>query len=149
MIDGLCTNRHRLSQALLEEYLLNNLEQEYEHFKIRNIEIEKKITKKKKQRTAKQINSEMERLNLMFQKDRISFEYYDGEYTKLRKELDDLSIVEVSPNVNYSYLESVLQSDVNQIYNALSPENRQAFWHRIIKEIHLTADSKVDYIIFL
>ena len=144
-----CQHRHNLSQNLVEEYLVNNLEKEYEKFRLRAVHISDKPQPKKNKRTLKQINTELERLNLMFQKDRISFEYYDIEYVKLKKELDELSCIDDEPKKDYSYLESVLSCNLRNVYDALDPEGKQAFWHQIIKEIHITADRQVDWVDFL
>ena len=82
-----------MSQNLIEEYLLKNLEREYELFKVRISTVSEKQKQKKNKRTPKQINAERERLNLMFQKNRISFDYYDAEYAKLDKELAELDTI--------------------------------------------------------
>lgn len=149
MIDRLCTYRHRQSQNLMEEYLLTNLRHEYASFQIRCANISEKKKIEKKHRTLKQINSEMNRLNILFQKDRISFEYYESEYEKLQKELDDIGTIKDSPKKEYSYIEQVLAGEIVDIYNSLTPESRQTFWHRIIKEIHLKPEGQVDYVDFL
>lgn len=148
-IDNLCYFKHKMSQNLIEEYLLNNLESEYEQFKLRSVDVSEKKKPKKNNRTSKQIQTEMDRLNLMFQKDRISFDYYDAEYSKLKKEMDELNITELPQKKNYCYLESILRCDFRNMYDTLSSENRQAFWHQIIDEIHLTADNQIDYVDFL
>lgn len=148
-IDNLCQFRHKMSQNLIEEYLLNNLESEYEQFKTRSVNVSEKLKPKKNKRTSKQIQTEMDRLNLMFQKDRISFDYYDEEYSKLKKELEELSVAELPVKKDFSYLENVLKCDFRNMYDTLSQENRQAFWHQIIDEIHLTVDNQIDYVDFL
>ena len=69
MIDRICTNRHRLSQNLIESYLLDNLEHEFNAYKIRVEDIKKrKMKERPKARMEKQIDKEMERLNILFQK---------------------------------------------------------------------------------
>lgn len=149
LLNRLCQNRHNLSQNLVEEYLLNNLDAEYRKFRLRSSYIEEKKKPQKAKRTARQIRTEMERLNLMFQKDRIAFEYYDTEYRKLQKEIDELNMIEFEEEKDYSYLESLLKCDFKNIYGALDPEGRQAFWHRIIKEIYITPDRQIDRVEFL
>lgn len=149
-IDNLCSFRRKPSQNLIEDYLFNNLEKEYEKFQIRVIDISEKKKPKKNIRTPKQIQSEIDRLNLLFQKDRISFDYYDSEYSKLKKEMNELSITaDVPDKKTYSYLENILKMDFRSMYQSLTPENCQAFWHQIISEIHLTKDSQIDHVDFL
>lgn len=150
-ISNQCSYHHNVSQNLIEEYLVNNLGYEFDRFKIRNAEVLEKTKKcQKKQRTEKQILNEMDRLNLLFQKDRVSFDYYDKEYMKLKDELDNLQNTLLPDKKNdYSYVESVLNEGIQHVYSSLSKENKQAFWHRIIDRIYLTEDHQVDHIDFL
>jgi hypothetical protein len=149
LIDGLCQFRHRVSQNLIEEYLLNNLEAEYHKFKVCEVSVAEKSKQAKNKRTRKQVRSEMDRLNLMFQKDRIAFDYYDREYAKLQKELETLNVIEELPRKDYTYLENILCSDFLTMYRNLSTENRQAFWHRILAQIYVTVGGQIDHVDFL
>ena len=144
-----CTYTHNVSQILIEKYLLDNLENEFQDFCFRNVSVNasKKIDKKK--RSAKQINTEIERLNFMFQKDRISFEYYNDQYEKLNRELDEIRVVVDYPAKDYSYLKNLFQSGVKNVYDALDLEGKQAFWHDIIREIHIDENHQIDRVDFL
>ena len=96
------------------------------------------------------ITEELERLNILFQKGRVSYEYYEKEYARLEKELSNASIIEFQPSrMNPETLRKILNGDFKQAYETLSPENRQAYWRGIIKEIVLTEDHQIDHIIFL
>lgn len=150
MIDRICTNRHRLSQNLVESYLLENLEREFELYKIRVEDIRKKKKKEARApRTEKQIEKEMERLNILFQKGRITWEYYSDQYDALEKEKADLKLVIIEQDPDYSSIEELLGQDFRAIYNSLTPENRRAFWRNTIRQIHIGPDytvKKVDFI---
>lgn len=150
MIDRICTNRHRLSQNLMESYLLENLEREFAAYKIRVEDIRKKKKKEARApRTEKQIEKEMERLNILFQKGRITWEYYSDQYDALEKEKTDLKLVIAEPETDYSSIEELLGQDFRAIYNSLTPENRRAFWRNTIRQIHIGPDytvKKVDFI---
>lgn len=150
MIDRICTNRHRLSQNLIESYLLDNLEHEFNAYKIR-VENIKKQKKKEcpKVRTEKQIDKEMERLNILFQKGRIEWDYYSSEYDALEEEKKQLSVIIPEPEQDYAFIEELLQKDFRSIYNSLSPENRRAFWRNTIRQIHLTPEYTVDFVDFI
>lgn len=150
MIDRICTNRHRLSQNLVESYLLENLEREFEAYKIRVEDIRRKKKKEARApRTEKQIEKEMERLNILFQKGRVTWEYYSEQYDALEKEKTDLKLVSADPETDYSSIEELLGQDFRAIYNSLTPENRRAFWRNTIRQIHIGPDytvKKVDFI---
>lgn len=148
LLNKLCSYTHNVSQNLIEKYLLDNLEKEFRDFCFRNVAISVSKKTDKKKRSAKQISAEIERLNFMFQKDRISFEYYNEQYEKLNNELDELRVVEY-PAKDYSYVENILKSGVMTVYDTLDQEGKQAFWHDIISEIHINENHQVDNVDFL
>ena len=137
MIDRICTNRHKVSQNLIETYLLENLEREFEEYKIRVDEIQKKNKQKPKVRTEEQIEKEMSRLNLLFQKDRITWDYYSKEYDALESEKNGLKAIIIEPESDYSSVESLLQKDFLAIYHSLAEENRRTFWRNKIGRAHV------------
>ena len=149
MIDRICTNKHKVSQNLVETYLLDNLEREFEEYKIRVEEIQKKNKQTPKVRTEEQIEKEMSRLNLLFQKDRITWDYYSKEYDALESEKNSLKTVITEPESDYSFMESLLTKDFLSIYHSLSEENRRTFWRNIIRQIHLKPDYTIDYVDFV
>lgn len=132
-----CSYSHRLSQNLLEKYLLNNLNKEYEHFMARTMSIYNSEPPKKKKRSKNTINAEINRLNLLFQKGRVEYDYYNDEYLRLENELKELEEAPVQ-KTDYSHVEKLLSSDFQKNYNSLSDTNKQVFWHEIIEEIHVT-----------
>ena len=149
MLDRICSNRHRTSQNLVEKYLLDNLETEYKKYRIRCEKIEEQKSKVRKTRTPEKLQNELERLNLLFQKGRIQWEYYSSEYDRIEKEIRELSIIRPEPERDFSYLEELLRADFRSIYTKLSPENRRAFWRSTVKEIHLNEDYTVKAVDFL
>ena len=64
-----------VSQNLIERYLIDHLEYEYNKFKIKCEKL-KGSRKKKKVQTPEKLQKELERLNLLFQKGRIEWDYY-------------------------------------------------------------------------
>lgn len=149
MIDRICTNRHRLSQNLIESYLLDNLEHEFEAYKIRVEAVRKQKKKSPPVRTEKQIDKELDRLNLLFQKGRIEWDYYSREYDALEKEKKDLRIVISEPEPDYSFIESLLAQDFREIYGSLTQENKRTFWKNTIRQIHLKSDYTIDCVDFI
>lgn len=143
-----CSYTSLISQNLIEEYLLNNLESEYHKYQVRCSKIKETTARKKKKRSAASIQSEIERLNILFQKGRIEFDYYEEQYEKLEAELRAFNEVIIREK-DHSNVAEVLNSNFQEMYSSLSLENRQAFWQQIIKAIHVTKDRKVDYVEFL
>ena len=149
ILDRLCPSRHRVSQNLIEKYLLENLSEEYKKYQIRYTKICEQKKKIKDTRTPEKLNKELDRLNLLFQKDRITWEYYSTEYDRIEKELKELSAIHPEPEKDFTYLEELLRSDFKKIYEQLTPENRRTFWRSTIEEIHLNEDYTVESVDFL
>lgn len=149
MIDHICSYRHRLSQNLVENYLLDNLEDEYKNYKVKCEKIEKEKEKQKKKQSPEKLRKELDRLNFLFQKGRIEWDYYNEEYSRVESELNNLQKVLPEPAPNYSYLEELLNTDFRTMYDQLSQENRRAFWRSIIQEIHINEDSTITSVDFL
>jgi len=148
-INHRCTNRHRTSQNLIEAYLLDNLSETYKDFRIRYDKIERQRKKIRKIRTPEKLRKELSRLNLLFQKGRIEWDYYSAEYDRIEKELNDLDSIAPEPAPDFSYLEEILRTDFRSIYHRLTPENRRAFWRSTIQEIYLNEDYTVKCVDFL
>lgn len=143
-----CSYTSRISQNLIEEYLLNNLDTEYRKYQVRCNKVKETQTHKKKKRSADSVRSEIERLNILFQKGRIEFDYYEEQYGKLEDELKSFDEVIIREK-DHSNVVGMLDSDFKEMYSSLSLENRQAFWQQIIKAIYVTKDRNVDYVDFL
>lgn len=151
IIDRICTYRHRVSQNLIEEYLLNNVQAEYDRYLLRCRVSAKERKKAAAKRSPEKIRQEMDRLNLLFQKGRIQDDYYESEYRRLEQELKDACVIIEIPETPHipEHLSTVLSDDFQSIYQALSPENRQILWRNTIRQIYLTEDHQVDHIDFL
>ena len=149
MIDKICSNRHRTSQNLIEAYLLENLETEINKYKVRYKKAQEKKLKTKETKTPEKLQKELERLNLLFQKGRIEWEYYSLEYDRIEQQIKELLNVRPDVEKDFSHLEELLQTDFKNMYNQLSQENRRAFWRSMIKEIYLNDDYTVKDVDFL
>lgn len=146
--DHLCDFRKKISQNRMETYLLNSLEAEYQKYKLDYSVAESPKNIQGKKRTRESYLKELERLNLLFQKERISWEYYDREYEKIQNKLKTIAPAEKKSKRNINYLDNVLKSNFKEMYESLSKENRQSFWQNTIREIHLGDDSAVTSIEF-
>ena len=87
------------------------------------------IARKPKYNRSK-IQSEIDRLNKMYQKGRIDDEDYDAEYDKLQAKLD---MCDLEPQArDLKPLKAFLASDFRDIYDYLSKEEQRALWRSII-----------------
>lgn len=132
-----CSYSHKLSQNLLENYLLQNLTEEYNRFLARSEAVRAAEKPKARKRSRSSINAEISRLNLMFQKGRIEFEYYNEEYERLEAELKALSEEQGSQNRDYSHVAQMLDSNFQDTYRRLTDANKQVFWQQLIESIDI------------
>ncbi len=150
MIDHICNNKKRLSQNLVEKYLLENLEKEFDKYKVRVDTIKKQKQKNAPiKRTERQIQNELERLNVLFQKGRIEWDYYNEEYDKLTAEINRLKEAPIEQEIDYSYIEELLHTDFRSIYNSLSSENKRTFWRNVIQQIVIDENGEIQQVDFL
>ena len=144
------TSTDTLCKMFKSQNVINIINREnYNKFKIKCEKIEKEQEKKKKVQTPEKLQKELERLNLLFQKGRIEWDYYSKEYDRIENELNELLNVAPELEPDYAYLEDLLNTDFRTMYYNLTQENRRAFWHSIIREIHLNTDHTVDSVDFL
>lgn len=82
--------------------------------------------------------AEMERLNLLFLKGRITEQYYDEQYErldkKLKKETERQTVVSLEAYMN---IKEHFSGDWIQLYQKLNAEHKRAFWKKFIKEIYI------------
>ena len=133
-------NRHNsacISESVIEDYMINHVVQSLDH-KIYQIKSLQNAVPKDK---SEKIKAELSRLNLLFQKGRISESYYEEQYVlldrKLKEELERRNIV---PLESYLNIREHFSGDWLDLYRKLDADHKRAFWKNFIKEIHI--DSK-------
>lgn len=151
-----CENRYRTNkhcdfkktiyEEKIEEYLLENLNKYIKNYLSSFDLIDKKKEKVNKTKQRKNIKDEMERLNIMFQKNRITLEQYDHDYEELEKKLNNLK--DEQPKKDLSKLKELLKYDYIEVYKKSKKEDKKAFWSTIIKDICIDEEGKITDIIF-
>lgn len=138
-----CTFTKSKSQKLMEKELLNKITPMLQQY-IVDCEMKEKPKKKPVDKT--KIKEELERLNNMYLKGRISEEMYDAKYTELNKKL-----IDTSNNRKETKKEIQALANVNlvELYNTFTDEEKRTFLRGIIKEIHIDVNYNITDIIFL
>ena len=116
---------------------------------VRVNKVEEQKKKAVKAKTPVQLRRELERLNLLFQKGRIEWDYYNQEYSRIESELNELASVRPEKERDFSYLDDLFKTDFRSIYASLSLENKRAFWRTTIEQILLNDDFSVKCVDFL
>lgn len=125
-----CSFNRVFSELKLEKWLLSCIRPELEKYTA-EIEIQAKTTTPIGNRS--EILDEMERLNYMFKKNRLTVSEYDTEYSKLETKLDEIDTA--SKKVDVSHIREFLESDVLDLYNTLPRDDKRAAWRTIIDKI--------------
>lgn len=147
----ICSNKNALSERKLEKQLLDNLEAYVANSIAKVSNIKDATPGNNNEIKIKEIKEEMDRLNIMFRKNRISEEEYDTDYFKLEKKMGELTAGHIEPRqIDTEHLKELLESNWREIYNNLDREHKRSFWHGIIKEFTLGEDRKIipDSIVF-
>ena len=131
-----CTFKKTISEYKLETFLLDNLD-DFFHEYLLLIKTDKKKNVSKKRYSA--IKLEMDNLNYMFRKGRISAVDYDRDFIALEKELASLDILDDAPPPE-------LSSNWKDSYYILDKNNRRAFWRTIIKDIIIDYDRNISVV---
>lgn len=134
-------NRHGsacISESVIEDYLLHHVVPSLDD-RIYQIESHQKTARRNH---SEKIKAEMSRLNILFQKGRISEEYYDGQYEHLEKKLrDELERNSAAPLEAYRGIRSQLSGDWIELYQKLDAEHKRTFWKNFIREIQIDPET--------
>lgn len=96
-------------------------------------------------RQIKDIKIELDNLNYMFRKGRISASDYDIEYEELEKELKKIEVLTTSKK-EIKDINKFFINDWKTIYNNLEKEKKRALWNSIIKNIVIDKDLNITII---
>lgn len=134
------------SENLIEEMLLNRIDTFLAEREAAMSD--QKPEKKHSNNNVSKYREELDRLNTMFLKGRISEEYYDTEYLRLN---DLIGQYEASRRSHDSieHLREVLVSDWKEMYKDLDKLHRKFFWRDVIRQIIVDDNMNVIDVIFL
>lgn len=138
-----CPFTKSVSERKIEKQFLDNLEQYITNEVIRVTNIEDEQPKNRNAEKVAKLKAELDRLNMMFRKGRISEEEYDTDYMKLEKQIQKLDVEEAPPKKDLDALKGILESDYRTIYSHLTKENKKAFWRNTIKEFAIDENKKI------
>lgn len=139
---GIC-----ITESVIEDYMINHVNNELSR---KIFEIKTGIPKISKADQAPRIRAEMDRLNNIYMKGRMSESEYDRQYEVLEKNLKKAEQERSESEEDYLHIAKTLSGNWLDIYLALDPEHKNAFWKKVIKEIVLSKEThKIDHIEFL
>jgi DNA invertase Pin-like site-specific DNA recombinase len=141
-----CTARGSFSEFNLENKLVESIEDEIDNY-ICNYELSLKNQVAPKIDT-KSIKEEMDRLNKMYQKNRIDEKEYDYEFERLEKKLENAQ-KETPKKKDLTPLYDFLTSGWRNIYHTLSSVEKRALWRSVIDTMTVDVKAKKFTITFI
>ncbi|MBO5319484.1 MAG: recombinase family protein [Ruminococcus sp.] len=139
----ICPFTKSVSERKIEKQLLDNLAQYITNEVIRVESVADARPQNHNEKKINEIKAEMDRLNMMFRKGRISEEEYDTDYLKMEKKLNALDVEEAPPVRDLDALKGILETDYKGLYAQLTKENKKAFWRGLIKEFSIDENKKI------
>lgn len=133
-------------EGKMEEYLLDNLE-DILNAKIYEFEQSQKNTKNNRAEK-KKLSAELSRLNFMFEKGRITEEYYDTRYDEVSAKLKKIEGSDGNQLEKIENIRKDLSGNWKELYSRLDDTGKQAYWKNIIKQIIVSRNGYVEDIIF-
>ncbi len=135
-------NRHscaHFTEYKIEEYMLTHVSSRLER-EMADIEFRKQKAQKPDQSEA--VRREMDRLNLLFQKGRITEAYYDEQYEILDKKLSEYTRDRnCVPMELYKDLLDAFSGNWQELYLTLDKAHKQAFWKSTIRDIQIDKET--------
>ena len=129
-----------LTESVVEDYMLQHVVQKLTHdYNELKIKAKRRTVNSNK---TELLSEELKRLNTMFQKGRITEEFYDKEYERLQSELYLQDNAQLENTLNrYSELVGTFSGDWADVYHKLDNAHKNVFWKSIIKEIRTDKDT--------
>jgi len=140
-----CDFRLSKSELKIESFLVENIDKYINQY---NSEITNGRKKSDYTKEISSVDKELERLNTMYLKGRISEEKYDAEYLSLT-EKKALYETKMNENKQIKEFDALMVDNWKEMYYALDSSGRKRFWREIISEIIIDDSFEITDIIFL
>lgn len=123
---GMCSNRKYISEKKLEEWLLENIEEDYKV----NVTMKPKVKKDDPQK----YRDRLKRLNDMYLYGNITEAEYKAKTSEIQQKLAELS-------KNAPLKTQIFASNWKDLYRELDGKHRQMFWQNLVKEIRVSVEN--------
>lgn len=144
-----CDNRHTISEAKTEKWLLDHLD-ELLRGEIARVELERTKPKKKPKTDVAALREELRRLEVIYRVGNKTDAEYIAEATEINERIKqaEMARLEDPEETDIESLRATLETDFRAIYETLSPEDKRRFWRGLIKEIHVKGNNvqSVDFL---
>ena len=130
-----------ISEAVVEQYLLDHVCPELQHAVYELEETSNAQAATRRRVDTIKLQEELERLNILFQKGRITMDYYDSQYEKVEKALKKEQENQAITVESYSHVREKLSGNWKELYEKLDYEHKKTFWKSILEAIYVDKDT--------
>lgn len=128
-------------ESAIEKYLLDNV-----NLKMKSLLVDYELailSQPKPSKSIQSLDKELNRLNTMYQKGRISEEYYETEYKKLSSAISSMDINDfIETQQKLLSVSKIFHGDWQEVYMKLDNSHKRAFWKQIIEEINVDPNTR-------
>ena len=139
---ALCDNPKVMYESVLERYMLEQLRPSIEGIVLK-YEIGQEQETNRTQRV-RSIEKKLSRLKDLYINGLLTLDEYKADRERLQAELD--AIPEPQPETDVNALRSLLETDVEKLYQTFTGAERRRFWRGIVDSIRFGADRSIDIV---
>lgn len=141
---GRCTYNKRPVETTVEKYLIANIEEEINKYKLEltNVKEKKEILP---QVDVNKLKKKLDRLTDLYIDGKIDKEKYNTEYDNIINQINEYEEIKNSNKQiddNFGRIEKLFDKDILNIYNTLSNKNKRMFWASFIDFIEINTDNE-------
>ena len=140
----LCSFRWRVSEKVIEEFLLEHLEDDLKQI-IREIETANAAIKKRPKTDVAKLKEKLRKLSIVYVDGSMSDDEYLAKTSEIKALIEQASQEEQGVERDVTPLKKLLESNWKALYVTLDAERKRAFWSRIIKEIRVEGKAVAGY----
>lgn len=128
-------------ESAIEDYLINNIDAAIQSAMV---EYELNTSRQPKPvKSAQSYQDELTRLNTLYQKGRITEDYYESEYEKISSAISGIDNAKlIYKQEKLLSAEKRFQGNWKELYRKLDNSHKRSFWKQIIEEIYVDADNR-------
>lgn len=138
-----CTNTKMVNETMLEDWLLENVEDEINKFLVNYTAKAKAEKRRKPSADRATIRRKLDRLRDLYVDDLIDKASYKAEYDRYTAQLAEIPPEPEKPKVDIQALQNFLKSNFKSTYSNLDRERRRTLWRGIIREIKVSSQKDI------
>lgn len=142
-IQNQCSLDRSINETKIEDYILKNIDTLVSDY-ITNVTV-KSVNTIDADKKIKSLKAELENLNYIFMKKRISVSEYDRLFEETENKIKELSLYP-SKTIDTAHLTAFLSSNWRNSYDIMNRENKRSLWRSLIKEIKVDKDFNIEII---